>query len=128
MGAFTRFYDASGLADHNAATQQGYLLKAVDTDLRKTIESKITSGMKVFGTGGCLQLLEEEFKVIYQIFARHLDFFQVKQDSSEDSADYLNRVMALGDMVDLESMNREDLTAFRFIVSRTDRGLWDKLF
>ena len=128
VSAFTRFYDASGLSEHIVAVQQGYLLQAIDSDLRKVIEPKLSSAMKVFGTGGCLEVIEEEFKLIYPIFSRRLDFFQVKQDPGEDSADFLNRITSLGDMADLESMNKEDLTVFRFITCCTDKRLQDKLF
>ena len=51
MSAFQHFYNASGLAIHNVATQQGYLLQAVDVELRKIIETKITATMKITGPG-----------------------------------------------------------------------------
>ena len=47
MSAFRRFFDASGLAQHNTATQQGYLLRGLDVNLRKVIELKITPTMKL---------------------------------------------------------------------------------
>ena len=128
IGAFRRFFDASGLAGHNLATQQGYFLQAVDADLRKVIEAKITPTMCIFGPGGCVELLEEEFRVLYPIFSRRLDFFQNNQDPGEDAADYLHRVTAAGDLADLESMNKEDLTAFKFIAGCSDKRLREKLF
>ena len=52
VGAFRRFYDASGLVQHHVATQQGYLPRGIDFELRKTIEAKITPTMPIFGPGG----------------------------------------------------------------------------
>ena len=60
---FRRYADASGLLTQNAATQQGYLIKAQDLDLKKVITQKITPAMPLYGTGGCIELLEEEFKI-----------------------------------------------------------------
>ena len=128
MSAFRRFFDASGLAQHNTATQQGYLLRGLDVDLRKVIELKITPTMKLYGEGGCMDILEEEFRIIYPLFARRVDFFQLRPDTGEDVAKYLHRVVATSDMADLESMNKEDLAAFQFIASCSDSRLRDKLF
>ena len=128
MSAFKRFYDASSLANHNVATQQGYLLQAVNMDLGKVVEHKITPSMKVLGPGGCLEVLEVEFRIIYPIFLRCVDFFLVKQDPREDLAEYLLHLSTMSDMADLEAMSKEDLTAFSFIASCTDKRLHDKLF
>ena len=64
-GAFRRFYDASSLAHQNVATQQGYLLRAIDKGLGEIIAAKIVPTMKLYGPGGCIELLEEEFRVLY---------------------------------------------------------------
>ena len=128
MSAFRRFFDASGLEKHNAATQQGYLLRGLEIDLRKVIELKITTAMKLYGAGGCMDVLEEEFRIIYPLFSRRVDFFQLRPDTGEDVADYLHFVVATSDMADLEAMNKEDLAAFQFIASCADSRLRDKLF
>ena len=128
MSAFRRFFDASSLEKHNAATQQGYLLRGLEIDLRKVIELKITPAMKLYGAGGCMDVLEEEFQIIYPLFSRRVDFFQLRPDTGEDVADYLHRVVATSDMADLEAMNKEDLAAFQFIASCADSRLRDKLF
>ena len=128
MSFFKRFYDASRLAGHNVAIQQGYLLQAMEVELRKIVEHKITAVMKLFEPGGCLEVLEDEFRIIYPIFSRRVDFFQVTQDPGEDPVDYLQRLSSMNDMADLEAMSKEDLTAFRFIASCTDKRLHDRLF
>ena len=89
VSAFRRFYEASGLANQNLATQQGCLLKALEYDLRKTVERKITSTMTIFNPGGCMDVLEAEFRIFYPIFTRRLEFFQATQDPGEDPKDLL---------------------------------------
>ena len=114
---FRRFADASGLLKQNAATQQGYLLRALDLDLKKVVAQKVTPAMTLYGAGGCMELIEEEFKVIYPVFNRHFDFFQLKRGDGEDVSDYLTRVAATSDMADLEAMNKEELSIFQFLAS-----------
>ena len=127
-GAFQRFYDASGLAAQNLATQQGFLLKALDEDLGEVIAAKITPTMRMYGPSGCMELLEAEFRVLYPIFSRRLDFFQSSQDAGEDSADYLHRVCAAKDMADLDALNPDDLAVFKFVAGCNDKRLREKLF
>ena len=84
--------------------------------------------MTVFGPGKWLELLEEEFKSMYPVFTRRFDFFQMKQALEEDPSDCLNKLAALSDMADLESMNKEDLTVFQFMSSCQFKRLKEKLF
>ena len=67
---FQRFYDASGLRRRSIATQQGYLLQALDAELQEVVSRQITPGIPVFGPTGCLDLLEAEFQSLYPIFNR----------------------------------------------------------
>ena len=128
VSAFRRFYEASGLSATNVATQQGYLLRALDSDLRKTVERKISVTMDVFGPGGCMEVLEAEFKMLYPIFTRRLEFFQATQDPGEDPTALLERMEGMGNMADLANMSQDELTAFRFMTACTDIRLRDKLF
>ena len=128
VSAFRRFYEASSLSGTNVATQQGYLLRALDFNLRKTVERKITATMAIFGPGGCMDVLEAEFKMFYPIFSRRLEFFQATQDPGEDPTALLQRMESMGDMADLATMTQDELTAFRFMTACTDKRLRDKLF
>ena len=56
---FRRFAEASGLLHQKAATQQGYLLKALDLELRKCMAQKYTKGMTIYNPGvawSCLKM------------------------------------------------------------------------
>ena len=83
IAAFERFHDTSGLKQQSVATQQGYLLQALDSDLQDVVARQITPGMPIFGAAGCLDLLETEFKTLYPIINRRVDFFQVRRDQGE---------------------------------------------
>ena len=128
VGVFRHLYDASGLAQHHVATQQGYLLRGIDFELRKPIGAKITPTMQIFGPGGCVELLEQEFKNIYPIFSRRLDFFQHNQKLGEESSAFLHRISTMGDKADLENLTMEDLKAFGFIAGCNVKKLREKVF
>ena len=80
VAAFQRFYNGSGLGKQSIATQQGFLLQALDAELQEVVSRQITPGIPVFGPAGCLDLLEAEFQSLYPIFNRRVDFFQVRRD------------------------------------------------
>ena len=115
MAAFRRFYDASNFQQQHTATQQGYLLQALDPSLQEILELQISPGTSVFGPSGCMDMLEAEFKSLYPIFNRRVDFFQVRKDQGEATRDFWQRLTKLGDMADLEAISKEELTVFRFI-------------
>ena len=128
LAAFRRFYDASNLHQQPVATQQGYLLQALDPSLQEILERQICPGTSVFGPAGCIDMLEAEFKSLYPIFNRRVDFFQVRRDQGEAAGDFWQRLAKLGDMADLESVSKEDLTVFRFIDACDDSHLREKIF
>ena len=72
VAAFKRFYDASGFGKQSIATQQGYLLQALDAELQEVVSIQITPGIPVFEPAGCLDLLEAEFHSLYTIFNRRV--------------------------------------------------------
>ena len=83
--------------------------------------------MPIFGPARCLDLLKAEFRSLYPIF--NVDFFQVRGiHQGEYAEDFWRRLSKLGDMADLESMSKEDLTAFRFIDACDDKRLREKIF
>ena len=79
LASFRRFYDASNLHQQPEATQQGYLLQALDSSLQEILERQICPGTSVFGPAGCIDMLEAEFKSLYPIFNRRVDFVETKE-------------------------------------------------
>ena len=128
VATFWRFHDASNLKLQSVATQQGYLLQALSAELQEIVEQKLTPSMPLFGPAGCLDILEGEFRTLYLIFNRWVDFFQVVREQGENSEDFLHRLTKLADMADLGAMSQEELTPFRFIGACDDKRLRDKIF
>ena len=128
LAAFRRFYDASNLNQQPVATQQGYLLQALEPSLQEILERQICPGTSIFGPAGCIDMLEAEFKSLYPIFNRRVAFFQVRKDQGEATSDFWQRLTRLGDMADLEAVSKEDLTVFRFIDACDDSHLREKIF
>ena len=77
VSAFKRFHEASSLNAQSTATQQGYMLQALSAELQEVMEWKITPGMPRFGPAGCLDILKGEFRILYPIFNRRVEYFQV---------------------------------------------------
>ena len=128
VSAFRRFHDASNLKVQSVATQQGYLLQALSAELQEIVEQKLTPSMPLFGPAGCMDILEGEFRTLYPIFNRRVDFFQVKREQGENSEEFLRRLTKLAEMADLGAMSQEELTTFRFIAACDDKRLRDKIF
>ena len=128
IAVFRRFYDASNLQQQPISTQQGYLLQALDSSLQEILERQLCPRTTIFGPAGCINMLEAEFKSLYPIFNRRVDFFQVRRDQGEATGDFWLRLTKLVDMADLEAVSKEDLTVFRFIDACDDTHLREKIF
>ena len=126
--AFKRYYDASSLGKQPTAVQQGYFLQALNDELREVAERQMAPTMPIYGPAGCLDLIEAEFKSLYPVFNRRMNFFQARRDQGEDTNAFLRRISQLADMADLEAMTKEELTVFRFIEACDDHRLRDKIF
>ena len=128
IAAFRRFFDASNLQQQPTSTQQGYLLQALDSSLQEILERQLCPGTTIFGPAGCIDMLEAEFKSLYPIFNRRVEFFQVRRDQGEANGGFWMRLTKLRDMADLEAISKEDLTVFRFIDACEDAHLREKIF
>ena len=128
VAAYRRFHEASNLKLQPVAMQQWYLLQALSAGLQEIVERKLTLSMPLFGPAGCLDILQGEFRILYPIFNRRVDFFQVAREPGENSEEYLRRLSSLAEMANLRAMTQEELTTFRFIGSCNDKRLRDKIF
>ena len=75
-----------------------------------------------------MDVLEGEFRTLYPIFNRRVDFFQVKREQGEESEEFFRRLNKLAQMADLEAMTQEELTTFRFIAACEDKQLRKQIF
>ena len=128
VSAFRRFHEASNLKSQPIATQQGYLLQALSSELQDIVEQKLTATMQIFGPAGCMDVLEGEFRTLYPIFNRRVDFFQVKREQGESPEEFFRRLNKLAQMADLGAMTIEELTTFRFIAACEDKQLRKQIF
>ena len=123
---FTTFLQSGD--DLAIATQQAYFRRLIDDHLRRAVEPHIMPNTPVLGKGGCLEILRAEFRVLYPIFARQVDFFKVNQAGSEDAISYLEKLTTLGLEANVNQLDRESITVFRFISSCSDQRLREKIF
>ena len=61
-----------------------------------------------------MDVLEGEFRMLYPIFDRRVDFFQVKREQGENPEEFFRRLSKLAQMADLGAMTIEELTTFSF--------------
>ena len=123
---FTTFLQSGD--DLAIVTQQAYFRRLIDDHLRRAVEPHIMPNTPVLGKGGCLEILIAEFQVLYPIFARQVDFFKVNQAGSEDATSYLEKLTTLSLEANVNQLDRESITVFRFILSCSDQRLREKIF
>ena len=100
---FTTFLQSGDAME--IATQQAYFRRLIDDHLRRAMEPHIMPNTPVIGKGGCLEILKNEFQVLYPIFARQVDFFKVAQAGGEDAISYLEKLTSLGLEANIEQLD-----------------------
>ena len=81
----------------------------------------------IFGAGGCLAALDEEFRRLYPMFARRKQFFSMTPDRGEDFKAFCMRLREVGDMCDLSNMREEDCYVIKYHTACNDKGLKQQL-
>ena len=72
----TFLHSGEGLS---VASQQAYFRRLIDDHLRRAMEPHMLPQTPVVGKGGCLEMLEKEFKVLYPIFPCQVELFKANQ-------------------------------------------------
>lgn len=126
INKFKAFYSTSMLNHCTLAEQHAYLRICLDANLEARIQDKLEDEMPIFGDGGCIDLLEEEFRMTYPLFARRLDFFRFTQTQGQLFTDYCGKLRAKGEEADLHKLNVDDLYVFRYICGTNDNILKEK--
>ena len=75
VSQFKAFYSTSNMAQCTVEDQQAYLKICVDPNLYLRLSDKVSPTTEIFGEGGCIDLIKEEFLNKYPLFSRRLDFF-----------------------------------------------------
>ena len=123
---FRAFFNSSRLETVPVLEQQVYLKICLAPELLLLISSKINPSTTIFGTNGCVQILQEEFFIIYQLFKRRMEFFQMTQNANEEFSNYAAKLQKVGDEADLERLSVNYLYVYKYICTATDDDLLNK--
>jgi hypothetical protein len=126
INKFKAFYSTSMLDRCTLAEQHAYLRICLDSNLEARIQDKLEDEMPIFGEGGCIDLLEEEFRMTYPLFARRLDFFRFSQTQGQLFTDYCGKLRAKGEEADLHKLTIDELYVFRYICGTDDNKLKER--
>ena len=128
MEDFSSYYSASNMQFGTLANQQTLLKKCLDDHLRDRVQNEIQSNTEIFGDGGCLKIIEQEFLEKYPLFARRLDFFREEQKRGELWTDFVNRLEKKGRESDLGELQIKDIYVMRYLCGTTDKELEKEFF
>ena len=126
VNKFKAWYTSSGFERCPLNEQQAYFKICLDDSLGAKLQDKIHDDTPIFGEGGCLPLLEEQFLTTYPLFSRRMDLFRVVQSEGQESTDVEAKLKAFGQEADLASMTVDELYSFLWIRATTDSGLKEK--
>ena len=123
---FTTFLNSGTYQDN--ISQQAYFLRCIDDHLNRSVEPRMNAQRPIMGKDGCLDILRGEFKTLYPIFTRQVEYFQATQDQAEDSSSYLDKLASLALEADIKQLDMDAIMVFKFISSCKDQKLREKLF
>ena len=76
---FRAYYATAGMENLNVQIQQSLWRALIDPNLDVKVATMITDRTPIFGNGGCMALLEQEFAEAYPLATRRADYFHRKQ-------------------------------------------------
>ncbi|CAB4045963.1 Hypothetical predicted protein, partial [Paramuricea clavata] len=124
--SFEAYYASNRMDTFTIKERQSYFKILLDTELRRCINSKINAETDIFGTNGCIAMLEQDFKVRYPIFTRRLDYFQCRMKEGEHFTDFWARLKEMGKLADVNKLSAEEINVFRGICGCADKELLDE--
>ena len=123
---WTSFFNASRLDLLAKEDQLQYFKVCIDTDLYDIISSAIDRNTPIFGHGGCLEILSNEFNEIYPLATRRTNYFRLTQEKDAPFSNFARQLKRMGNEADLADLQVEDLHAFRYITGCQDKKLRTK--
>ena len=103
-------------------------LSLPEPELQKSLTQKINEPTPVSCANGCLQILESEFHFLYPTLTRHMEFFQATHAPQDDPISYLKKLDSLKIEADIESLDHDGITVFKFLSTCGDDDLRKKIF
>ena len=108
------------------ADQQAYFKICLDQKLEDRLSTKIEPTTTIFGAGGCIEILNEEFDKTYPLASRRYEYFSLQQDQEEKFSDYAAKLQQLGREADLAHLSIDQTHVFRYITGCADDKLREK--
>ena len=91
--------DVLGLED-----QQQYFRVCIDPTLFDNISSSIDAQTPILSTGGCIDILMQEFNQIYPLATRKMAYFHFSQDQGESFSSFTRQLKKIGNEADLQNI------------------------
>ena len=124
---FLAFYENSQLATLTDLEQQSYIAICVEGDLYKRIEHRVDAGTPVTGDTGIIQMLADEFQLLYPKFTRRLDLFQYRQAATQSMSAYMRVLEDKLLEADLGNITPDDLYIFLCLLGCSNQELKKEL-
>ena len=88
------FFKKSGLASEDILIQRAYFSRSINPELLYAIKEGTTPDTPIYGEGGLLEKLENEFEVLYPLFIECMKLMQLEQNG-ENTRVYLQCINCL---------------------------------
>jgi len=126
---FDAYYSSSNMDKAQVADQRAYLFNCLDTALEKRLRPFCLKDTPVYNTQtcfGCMGRLDEEFKDLYPLLVRRLNFLKETQKEGQSYTEFMATLRAQRDEADLARMSPDDLFIMRMIAGTHDSKLREK--
>ena len=123
---FRAFYTTSRLDTLDVENQQAYFRICIDAALEEKLFPLIDTNTPIFGNGGCLELIEDEFAKSYPLVKRRNEYYGLKHESGQKFSEFASKLLRLGAEADLGNLGIDDMHVFRYMQACSDTKLRDK--
>ena len=121
--AFESFYNSSGLQNEQHVVQKQVLLNLMDRKLQSTVREVFEDDMPIFGEGGCIDKLQAVFLDANPLIVRKFDFFDLKQQSGQNWAEYFRLVKAMAIEAELKPCCADETITFKLMTGTIDQQI-----
>ena len=124
---FKGFYDISDLKNESVLNQQLFFFKCVDTKLDSTLRMSIDESTPIFGSGSCMEILVDWFKVTHPVFTRRIEFWRYNQQMGQLFSEWVANLRLRGEEADLDKMTVDEIYVHRIVEGCVDLELKNRL-
>ena len=124
---FRSYYRTGRMNLLEVEDQQALWRVCIDPNLEIKMAPFIAPDTPIFGNGGCMDMLTQEFEENYPLDTRRSDYFTKRQKEGQKFSVHAAEIMKLAAEADLAALTVDELHCFRYISSCTDKKLRDKL-